>query len=106
MRRQMQHDEFEEEIFSKLQFRKFRVNGKALFTATAENGRYMKFSFRQLRSYQTMNVKFLQFMWLLIPHIKRSDYRKLVDAIVEHSIVDESQSPPKGWYSPPLYAPL
>jgi hypothetical protein len=43
----MQHDEFEEEIFSKLQFRRFRVNGKALFTATAENGRYMKFSFRQ-----------------------------------------------------------
>lgn len=105
MSNQMRCDRFEEEIFGKVTFRRFRVNGKSIFTATAEDGRYMKFSFRQLRSRSTMNLKFLQFMWDLIPHV-RSDYSRLVDDIIEHSIVDASQSPPKGWSRPPSYVPL
>ena len=106
MSNQMLCDRFEEEIFGKVTFRRFRVNGKSIFTATAEDGRYMKFSFRQQRSRSTMNLKFLQFMRDLIPHFKSGEYNRLVDAIVEHSIVDASQSPPKGWSRPPYYEPL
>ena len=104
MSNQMMCEKFESEIFGKLKFRKFNANasGRAVFSATTEDGRYIKFSGRQLVSPTKMKWKFLKLIGRLMPPMKGRDYDELVLAIVEHSIVDEDQTPPGRWYGPDM----